>query len=136
MLAPALGVAVAIFREGRLLLGRRIAAHGNGLYQLPGGKPRRNEALRATAIREVDEETGLHIADAHELARQVDDFPEIGKRYSTVFYGAHAAAGEPVNREPAKCEGWAWYSMDGLPRDLFAIDASTLAAIRHFGESL
>lgn len=129
MLEPATGVAVAVIRGGCVLLGRRIAAHGNGLLQLPGGKPHPNESWAATAIREVFEETGLQVADVREVALQVDDFPEVGKRYTTHFFVAREPVGEPENREPAKCEGWNWHSLDSWPTDRFAIDESTIIAI-------
>ncbi len=132
MLAPAIGIAVAIVRAGTVLFGRRIAAHGNGLFQLPGGKPDPGESYVQTAVREVFEETGLIIEDACELAQQVNDFPEVGKRYTTIFYGARSETGTPANREPDKCEGWAWYSLGALPGELFAIDPTTMTAIRTF----
>ncbi|GAC1405036.1 MAG: NUDIX domain-containing protein [Candidatus Velthaea sp.] len=122
-------MAVAVIRDGHLLLGRRIAAHGNGRLQLPGGKPQAGESHAATAVRELREETGLCARDAREVAIQVDDFPEVGKRYTTHFFVALAAAGEPRNLEPAKCEGWSWFALDALPADLFRIDPATLAAI-------
>ena len=128
-LEPAIGVAVAVIRDGRLLLGRRIAAHGNGRLQLPGGKPHAGEASAAAAIRELREETGLAAHDVREVARQVDDFPEIGKRYSTHFFVTLEARGEPTNLEPAKCEGWAWFALDASPPDLFHIDPRTIAAL-------
>ena len=123
---------MAVVRARCVLFGRRIAVHGNGRYQLPGGKPHDGESFAQTAIREVREETGLAIAHAVELARQVDDFPEVGKRYTTIFHGARSSTGEPENREPEKCEGWAWNPLDGFPADLFAIDPATIAAIRAF----
>ena len=132
MLVPAIGIAVAIVRDRSVLFGRRIAAHGNGLFQLPGGKPDPDESSIQTAIREVYEETGLIIDAAVELARQVNDFPEVGKRYTTIFHGTHSHTGTPENREPDKCAGWAWYSLDELPGELFAIDPLTMAAIRAF----
>ncbi len=132
----ALGTAVAIVRGDCVLLGRRIAAHGNGLLQLPGGKPDAGETPASTAVRETFEETGLVVSDPVELARQVDDFPEIGKRYETVFFGVAWSGGEPTNREPLKCEGWAWYPLAALPRDLFAIEPTTIEAIRAYAAAV
>jgi len=130
LLQPATGVAVAYLRDGRVLLGRRIAAHGNGLMQLPGGKPHAGEVLVETALRELEEETGIRARIATEIARQIDDFPEIGKRYTTHFFVAAGGADQPQNREPDKCEGWTWFSLDALPEDLFAVDPATIEIIR------
>jgi len=130
-LEPATGVAVAYLREGRVLLGRRIGAQGNGLMQLPGGKPNAGEALDLTALRELEEETGIRASVATEVAQQVDDFPEVGKRYTTHFFVAAGGADEPQNREPDKCEGWSWFALDAWPGDLFAVNSETIEAIRH-----
>jgi 8-oxo-dGTP diphosphatase len=135
-LAPALGTAVVVIRDGRLLLGKRIATHGNGMWQIPGGKPDPGETLLWTALRELEEETGLRARDPVVLAKQTDDFPEIGKRYTTFFIGVRDPEGEPANREPDKCEGWSWFALDDLPAPLFAIDESTLAAIRAYAATV
>ncbi len=127
-----IGVAAAVVRGERLLLGRRIAAFGDGLWQTPGGKPDPGESLAATAIRETFEETALTIEDPVEIARQVDDFAEIAMRYETVFFAVRCERGEPENSEPDKCEGWSWHPLDALPPDRFAIDEATIDAIRAF----
>jgi 8-oxo-dGTP diphosphatase len=103
-LEPAAGTAIAVVRNGMILLGRRIAAHGNGLLQMPGGKPDANETLAQAAIRELEEETGLRAHAVREVAVQADDFPEISKRYTTYFFVTTDAEGEPENREPEKCK--------------------------------
>jgi 8-oxo-dGTP diphosphatase len=118
-----------------LLLGRRIGRYGDGCWQLPGGKPQGDDADRAaTALRELHEETGLVGRAAVELASQVDDFPVVGKRYTTYFLGIEGVTGELVNREPDKNGGWDWFSLDALPTPLFMIHAPTLDAIRVFGK--
>ena len=57
-LKAGVGVATAIVRDGRLLLGRRIASYGSGLWQTPGGKVDPGESLADAAVRETYEETG------------------------------------------------------------------------------
>ena len=133
VLKPGIGVATAIVRDGRLLLGRRRSSYGDGLWQTPGGKPDPGESLGEAAVRETLEECGLALHDVVEIARQFDDFPEIGYRYETVFFGARAT-GEPVNCEPDKCTGWEWIALDALPppHERFAIDETTIAAIRRY----
>jgi 8-oxo-dGTP diphosphatase len=133
MLEPAVGVAAVVVVDRRLLLGLRIATHGDGCWQLPGGKPHPEDTgPESTALRELREETGMSGIRAIELARQVDDFPAVGKRYTTLFMGIQGPAGTPVNREPEKNAGWSWFELDALPQPLFAIDPPTLEAIRRF----
>lgn len=55
-------IAVSAFvtdERDRLLMIRRT---DNGLYALPGGRHELGETMTETAVRETDEETGLHIA--------------------------------------------------------------------------
>jgi 8-oxo-dGTP diphosphatase len=131
-LKPGVGVASAVVRDGRLLLGRRIASFGNGLWQTPGGKIDSGESPAEAVVRETYEETGLHVTEPQEIARQFDDFPEIGYRYETIFFGVRCDGGEPLNREPDKCAGWSWHPLDALPEDRFAIDPATIDAIRGY----
>ena len=133
MLVPAIGVAAVVVVDGKLLLGRRIGLYGDGCWQLPGGKPHDDDADRtATVLRELNEEAGLDGTGVVDLALQVDDFPVVGKRYTTFFMGVLGVTGTPENREPDKNGGWAWFALDALPEPLFMIHPSTLAAIRAF----
>ena len=60
---PTVGVAVAVVEEGRLLMGRRTATAGFGAGQwcIPCGHVEWDEEVRAAAIREFREETGLDV---------------------------------------------------------------------------
>lgn len=58
---PKVGVGVMIFKDGKILLGKRVGAHGSGEYALPGGHLEHLESIVACARREVLEETGLEI---------------------------------------------------------------------------
>ncbi|MGH6834592.1 MAG: NUDIX hydrolase [Methylocella sp.] len=53
---PYLGVSVAIFRAGQVLLARRTKPPFAGAFSLPGGLVEAGETLAAAALREVQEE--------------------------------------------------------------------------------
>jgi 8-oxo-dGTP diphosphatase len=56
---PLLGVSIAVFREGRVLLATRTKPPFAGVFSLPGGRVEAGESLRAAALRELDEEVAV-----------------------------------------------------------------------------
>ncbi len=56
---PILAVSVAVFREGRVLVGRRARAPMAGRFSLPGGVVEVGETLAEAARRELFEEVGV-----------------------------------------------------------------------------
>jgi len=50
-----------IFKDGKVLLGRRKGSHGEGEYAWPGGHLEYMESIKECARREVREETGMEI---------------------------------------------------------------------------
>ncbi|MBU2220688.1 NUDIX domain-containing protein, partial [Patescibacteria group bacterium] len=56
---PKVGIGVLIIRDGKILLGKRIASHGADTYQIPGGHLEFGETFEETAKREAYEEVGL-----------------------------------------------------------------------------
>lgn len=117
---PWVGVGVIIVREGRVLLGRRLGAHGAGTWALPGGHLEHGEDVDDCARREAREETGLHLGDITAGPYVSHVFEDSGRHYVTLFVVASSADGEPERREPAKCEGWEWHGWSALPQPLFA----------------
>lgn len=134
-MSPQIGVGVLIFRDGKLLLGRRKGSHGAATWSAPGGHLEFGETPDACARRETEEETGLTLKTV-DAGRFVSDvFQDVGKHYVTLFMVSRDAEGVPQCREPEKCEGWAWFSPDALPSPLFAplqtlIQQYGLAALR------
>jgi 8-oxo-dGTP diphosphatase len=109
--------------SSRILLGKRLNAHGEGTYALPGGHQEYGESPEETAARELEEETGLVLKGARVVAVEncVWQPPQPQRHYVTLFVAGevHPEA-EAVNAEPDKCAGWTWEDPDALPRPLFA----------------
>jgi 8-oxo-dGTP diphosphatase len=132
---PYLGVSVAVFRGGRVLLARRARPPFAGVFSLPGGLVEVGETLEAAARRELREE--VHV-DARIVAfnRHVEsiDRDSAGKiRHHYViasFVGEWIAGeakpgpeeGEAVWVEPARLAG-----LDCTPQLLGVVQAAQRA---------
>jgi len=112
--------AVVIDDRGRVLLGRRT---DNAKWSLPAGAIDPCEQPADAAVREVFEETGVHIA-VERLAgvalREVTYPHGDVCQYLTVWFRCRAIGGHAVvNDEESTAVGW--YDPDELP-DLDAVD--------------
>jgi 8-oxo-dGTP diphosphatase len=121
------GVGVLVVRGRRVLLGRRLGAHGHGTWSFPGGKPLAGESTVACGLRELREETGLDAPSARPVAETLDGFPESRLVFRTRFVVVEDAAGEPRACEPDKTAAWGWFEWPQLPQPLFRPVASLLA---------
>jgi len=117
-LFPRVGVGVMIFKEGKVLLGKRIGSHGAGEYAFPGGHLEHLESIEDCARRETLEECGCEIANVrfHLLYNMKTYAP---KHYVHIGMVADWKSNEPENIEPDKCESWGWYGLDELPAPIF-----------------
>ncbi len=123
------GVGVMVFKNGKLLLGKRKGSHGHGEYAWPGGHMEYMESFENCAKREVKEETGLEITNIR-FVRLLNLKAYAPKHYVDVALAADCVEGEPVVLEPNKCEGWSWYNLDNLPAPLFGTLPSTIQAYK------
>ena len=115
---PKVGIGVMIFKEGKILLGKRKGSHGEGEYAFPGGHLDYMETIEDCAKRETFEETGIEIKDIRfQFVANVHKYKP--KHYLHIGVIADYQSGEVQIREPEKCEGWNWYSLDNLPEPLF-----------------
>jgi 8-oxo-dGTP diphosphatase len=118
-LHPRIGIAVIVMRDGRVLLGQRRSALGNGTWAVPGGHLEFGESIEDCARREVLEETGLKIGAITPGPYTSNVFAAEQKHYVTLFVIAQAGDGEPEAREPDKCSGWSWVRWSEFPEPLF-----------------
>lgn len=116
---PYIGVAVIVIRDGRVLLGKRKSAHGDGTWQFPGGHLEYGESIEGCARRELFEETGLSIVNLRRGPFTNDFFENEAKHYVTLFVIADCTTGAPWVREPDKCECWDWFPWSGMPKPHF-----------------
>jgi 8-oxo-dGTP diphosphatase len=65
---PKVGVGVMIFKDGKVLLGKRKSSHGDGEYAWPGGHMEYMESFEECAKRETMEETGMQIRNVRFFA--------------------------------------------------------------------
>ena len=114
--ATVIGVGVIVERDGRYLLGLRRSRLGRGTWGFPGGHLEVAEDPLQCAARELFEETGLRLTEP----RQAGWFCHGGgDTFYVTLYVEGIVDGEPMLREPDKCERWAWHGADDLPQPLF-----------------
>jgi 8-oxo-dGTP pyrophosphatase MutT (NUDIX family) len=124
---PQPGVGVVVARDSRVLLGRRLSAHGYGTWSFPGGKPLPGETVQQCAVRELREETGIVASAPRMIGLTVDGFPRSRDVFRTTFVQIDGSAANPVAAEPEKTVQWEWFGWDELPEPLFTPVASLVA---------
>lgn len=130
---PRVGVGVMIFKEGKVLLSRRIAKHGAGSYAFPGGHLEHLESIEDCAKRETMEEAGIEIDNVRFLCiSNVSKYPP--KHFINIGVTAEWKSGDPIEGEPEKVTDWQWYSLDALPSPLFDAIPNYIKA--YAGESI
>ncbi len=120
---------VVINREGKVLIGERLASHGAGTYQIPGGHMEFGKTFEEVARDEVREETGLTDIEFKGVIGLSNE-RIYGKHYVNVLFQVECKSGEPGNPEPEKSRNWRWYSPDNLPSPIFPPSAAALTAWR------
>ncbi len=116
---PKVGVGVCVVKGGKVLLGQRLNAHGEGSWCFPGGHLEFGESWENCAIREVFEETGLAIKNIRFVTCTNDIFSREDKHYITIYMQADWKVGKPQVLEPDKMIKWQWFDWDKLPSPLF-----------------
>jgi len=116
---PKIGVGVIVIKDGKVLLGKRKNAHGDGSWSFPGGHLEFNEEVEDCAIRETKEEAGISIKNIRNGFYTNDIFEKEKKHYITLFVIADYDSGNVNIKEPEKCERWEWFYWGKLPKPLF-----------------
>lgn len=118
---PRVGLSAIMRQGGKVLLGKRIGAHGEGAWAFPGGKLEPGEDFYSCLVREVFEETGMKVGliTKHPCAVTNDVFEEENQHWITLFYKTLHYSQVPKVMEPNKCKEWRWFDWQKMPSNLF-----------------
>ncbi len=113
--SPKVGLGIFLFKDGKVLMGKRLSKHGYGYFATPGGHLELGESFEECAKREALEETNLTITKAHFVDATNVIFTDNNAHYVTCYVIAKEFEGQLKNLEPDKCLSWDWYDLDNLP---------------------
>ncbi len=116
---PGVGVCVFVKKDGKVLVQKRIGAHGPNTWSIPGGHMEYGESPEETAIRETKEEVNIVIKNPRVVGVTNDVHETEKKHYITIFLEADYDSGELKINEPDKTVEIQWCSIDSLPQPLF-----------------
>ncbi len=115
---PGLGTGLAILRDGKLLLYKRMKAPEAGFWNIPGGKVDHMEPTAAAAAREATEETGLTIGRIDFLCTAERIIEADRQHWISMMYVTEDIGGEPRLTEPDKLSDFGWFGRNELPGPL------------------
>lgn len=126
---PKVGVGVIIFKDGKVLVGKRKASHGAGEYAFPGGHLEYMESFEDCAKRETMEECGIKIKNVRFL--NVSNLIAYNpKHYVNIQLIADWESGEPQDLEPEKVNEWQWFPIDEIPGQKFIFSEQGIESIK------
>jgi len=126
------GFGVMVFKEGKILLGKRhedpekasSLLNGAGTWTMPGGKLHFGESFEEGALREVMEETGIKLNKVEVRCVNNDIVDEA--HFVTIGLFSDDFSGEPEVKEPDEITEWAWFDLEDLPYPIYFPSAKVL----------
>ena len=111
-------VGVMIFKDKKILLGKRCGKHAPGEYSFAGGRIEYMESFENAAKRETLEEAGIKIKNIK--FQSVSNIDRYSYRHD-ILIGliAEWEQGEPQTFKGERIGEWGWYDLDDLPLPLF-----------------
>jgi len=114
------GVGILIFKDNKILLGKRKGKYAANVYGSIGGHLEHLESFEDCAKREAREEAGIEIKNIKFLC--LTNFKIYAPRhYVDIGLIADWKSGVPKILEPDRCESWQWYDLENLPKPLFEV---------------
>ncbi|MDI7863294.1 NUDIX domain-containing protein [Rhizobiaceae bacterium n13] len=124
---PGLGTGLAVLRDGKLLLYKRLKAPEAGFWNIVGGKVDHMEPAESAARREATEETGLAIGNIDLLCTTEQIVEADRQHWVSLIYVTDDFSGEPALVEPDKLSDFGWFGRDELPEPLSAFAQAAIA---------
>jgi 8-oxo-dGTP diphosphatase len=129
---PCLGVSLAVFREGLVLLARRARPPFVGAFSLPGGLVEAGETLEDAALRELREEVQVdaRIVAFNQYVESIDRDSQgkIRHHYVIVSFAGEWISGDAAPGAEASETVWATPSelaaLNGTPHLAAVVDAA------------
>lgn len=121
---PCVGVGVMLFRDGKVLLGKRQDNKDKekglkeaGTWTMPGGKLEYQEDFIECGKRETFEECGLVLNNVKVIC--VNNDKNENAHFVTIGLFSDDFTGEAQALELDKITEWKWFSLDELPDSIF-----------------
>ena len=113
-----IGVGVMIFKDGKVLIGKRKNRHGDGEYSFCGGGLDYMQSFEDCAKQEVLEEAGIKIKNIKFLCLYNETtYPP--RHTIMVGFTADWESGEPQTFPDERVGDWNWYEIDNIPEPFF-----------------
>ncbi len=124
-LKPGVGFGIMVFKDRRVLLGKRnedaekasSLLHGEGTWTMPGGKLHFQEGIKEGAVWELLEETGIKAVDLRVISVTNDIVYD--NHFVTIGFLCEDFQGEAKIMEPEEITEWKWFSLDDLPFPIY-----------------
>ncbi|MCF1467661.1 NUDIX domain-containing protein [Agrobacterium vitis] len=127
---PGVGVGLAILRDGKLLLYKRMRPPEAGFWNIVGGKVDVLEPAEQAARREAEEETGLTIGSVEFVTVSEQIIAADRQHWVSLLYKTSDISGEATLTEPDKLSDFGWFDLDDLPQPLSAFTKAILPFLR------
>ncbi|MGV2128521.1 NUDIX domain-containing protein [Agrobacterium vitis] len=127
---PGVGVGLAIVRDGKLLLYKRMRPPESGFWSIVGGKVDVLEPAEQAARREAEEETGLNIGSVEFVSVSEQIIAADRQHWVSLLYKTSDISGEATLTEPDKLSDFGWFALDDLPQPLSAFTKAILPFLR------
>jgi 8-oxo-dGTP diphosphatase len=114
-----IGCEIFIFKDGKLLLGKRKNCYGEGTWGLPGGHLNPGEEAHDGARRELEEELKISGGNLRFSMLTNDVFLTPNNHYLHISFTLDNFGGEFTHMEQDKCEEWRFFDVNDLPENIF-----------------